>query len=509
MGRVWTLADMGASILERVPWGVLISYSIGRATEAIKSRAFETFLFFYYVQVLELPGTLAGAAVAIALMFDGFTDPVMGSISDRFHSRWGRRHPFFLIAAPPLAIAFCLLFMPPESVIGFSLQDPSATILGFAPFEMALFAWLTSFAVLTRAAMTLFHVPHLAVGAELSPNYLERTRIVVVRVPFGVIGSAAAFFWGFLYTFRSTAEFETGQLNPEGYPLYAIGCAIVMVLCIMVTFQGTKKVIPYLPQGSETGKFHIRTIFTDLKSALSNYSFRMLFFGSLIFAVYGGAQSTLGLHMLTYFWHVSTFKTNFYAIALILGAISPIFFLQWCHRKFDKKPTYIFGITLSAVIQTGMILLRLAGWFPTDTSDVAFFMFLFGSFLGTFFGILGGTGNSSMMADVVDEHELNTGKRQEGAFFGAISFVGKSLSAGGHLIGGIIIDVIEWPLGSDITPDKVPPEKIWELGFAYGPLLAALPVIAIIILSRYNISRERHAEIRAELDVRQNSGNAE
>lgn len=495
--------------MERVPWGILISYSVGRATEAIKSRAFETFLFFYYVQVLELPGTLSGAAIAIALVFDGFTDPVMGSVSDRFHSRWGRRHPFFLMAAPPLAIAFVLLFMPPESIQSGGLSAPDWMSLGYEPQEMALFLWLTTFAVLTRASMTLFHVPHLAVGAELSPNYIERTRIVVVRVPFGVMGSAAAFFYGFLYTFRSTPEFETGQLNPEGYPIYAVGCAIAMILCIMVTFQGTKKVIPFLPKGEEVGKFRIGDIFKDLRSALTNYSFRMLFFGGLIFAVYGGAQSTLGLHMLTYFWGVSTFKINFYAIALITGAILPIFFLQWCHRRFDKKPTYIFGITMSTIIQTGMVFLHLAGWFPTGTNDIAFALFLFGSFLGTFFGILGGTGTSSMMADVVDEHELNTGRRQEGAFFGAISFIGKSLSAGGHLIGGIVIDVIEWPLGSDITPDKVPPEKIWELGFAYGPLMAILPVIAIIILSRYNINRERHAAIRKELEVRRNSASAD
>ena len=109
-----------------------ISYGIGQIAEGIKNNSFEFFLFFYYNQVLGLSGTLAGAAVAIALLADAISDPVAGSLSDSLHSRWGRRHPFMYASAAPLAVCFYLVFTPPAG-------------LG----ETGLFASLCAFAILT------------------------------------------------------------------------------------------------------------------------------------------------------------------------------------------------------------------------------------------------------------------------------------------------------------------------------------------------------------------------
>ncbi len=97
-------------------------------------------------------------------MFDAVTDPLTGSISDTLRHRWGRRHPFMYASAVPLGLFFALVFNPPDG-------------LG----QWGLFAWLTTFAVLTRGAMTLYHVPHLALGAELSTDYRERSVIVCAQ----------------------------------------------------------------------------------------------------------------------------------------------------------------------------------------------------------------------------------------------------------------------------------------------------------------------------------------
>ena len=103
--------------------------------------------------MLEVSGTLCGIALGIALLFDAVTDPLTGSLSDNWKSKWGRRHPFMYASAIPLGFCFYFLFVPP------------------ALSETGLFIWLTSFAVLTRAAMTLYHVPHIALGAELTNNF--------------------------------------------------------------------------------------------------------------------------------------------------------------------------------------------------------------------------------------------------------------------------------------------------------------------------------------------------
>ena len=92
------------------------AYGIGQLAEGLKNSALGTFVLFYYNQVLGLPGTLAGLALAIALVFDAFTDPLAGSISDNWQGKNGRRHPFMYASALPLAIFFYLLFSPPEGL---------------------------------------------------------------------------------------------------------------------------------------------------------------------------------------------------------------------------------------------------------------------------------------------------------------------------------------------------------------------------------------------------------
>ena len=124
--------------------------------------------------MLEVSGTLCGLALGIALLFDAVTDPLTGSLSDNWKSKWGRRHPFMYASAIPLGFCFYFLFVPPELS------------------EIGLFIWLTAFAVLTRAAMTLYHVPHIALGAELTSNFEERTVVVSFRQGFSTIGNLAS-----------------------------------------------------------------------------------------------------------------------------------------------------------------------------------------------------------------------------------------------------------------------------------------------------------------------------
>ena len=103
--------------------GTKFAYGIGQVAEQIKNQGFNAFLFFYFTQVLGLAGTLAGAAVLIALVFDAVTDPLAGSLSDNWRSKRGRRHPFMYAAAGPLAITWLLLFLPPEGLGQFGRLD--------------------------------------------------------------------------------------------------------------------------------------------------------------------------------------------------------------------------------------------------------------------------------------------------------------------------------------------------------------------------------------------------
>ena len=116
-------------------------------------------------------GPLTGLAVLIAIIFDAVSDPIMGSISDRFISKLGRRHPFMFAAPFPTVIAIYLMFFPPDGLS-----------------EYGLFGWLIFSTILLRLSITLFAVPHLALGAELSDDYFERSRVMSLQQSFWIYG---------------------------------------------------------------------------------------------------------------------------------------------------------------------------------------------------------------------------------------------------------------------------------------------------------------------------------
>ncbi|MFT6044272.1 MAG: GPH family glycoside/pentoside/hexuronide:cation symporter, partial [Porticoccaceae bacterium] len=131
-----------------------LGYGIGQVSEGVKTAAFNIFLFFYFNQVLGLSGSLAGIAAFLALTADAVTDPMIGHISDRWHSRWGRRHPFMLVGAVPFGLALAMLFSPPSDLS-----------------QYGLFGWMLGWSVAVRLMMTLFYVPHLSLGAEIVTDY--------------------------------------------------------------------------------------------------------------------------------------------------------------------------------------------------------------------------------------------------------------------------------------------------------------------------------------------------
>jgi GPH family glycoside/pentoside/hexuronide:cation symporter len=153
-----------ASSDKQIPTPVKTAWGFGAIADGSKNAGFDVFLGLYYVTVLGLPGTMSGLALLLALLVDAVSDPLAGSISDNFRSRWGRRHPFMISAAVPMAVCFFLLFSPPAG-------------LG----EGALFAWLLFFAIGTRLSLTLYKVPADALGPEMTDHYDDRTTLTAFR----------------------------------------------------------------------------------------------------------------------------------------------------------------------------------------------------------------------------------------------------------------------------------------------------------------------------------------
>ena len=265
--------------------GIKVSYGVGQAAEGIKNAAFNVFVFFYYTQVLGLPTVYTGIAIGIALAVDSITDPLIGSLSDNWQGSNGRRHPFLYVSILPLGLFFIGLFNPPE------LE------------EFMLFLWLTVFSVGTRAMMTLYYVPHVSLGAELSEDFNERTEVVAYRYFFSYVGGILTYIIGFVVYFPDT------QFNVEAYAPFGITLSLLMMASILITALGTKRRIPHLP-ASRINRESVSILrvlhktLLEIRSALTNRSFRWLFAGVLIVFAMVGVDNALNLHMNTYFWEL-------------------------------------------------------------------------------------------------------------------------------------------------------------------------------------------------------------
>ncbi|MDH5737357.1 MAG: MFS transporter [Gammaproteobacteria bacterium] len=467
-----------------IPFSSKFAFGVGQFAEGLKSTGFGLFILFYYNQILGLSGTLAGMALFIALLFDAITDPLAGSLSDNWRSRWGRRHPFMYASAIPLALAFLGLFSPPEG-------------LG----EMGLFIWLTLFAVLTRGAMTLYHVPHLALGAEMTEDFHERTRIVAYRQFFGTFGSLAAAVIGLQIFFSDAAG---GRLAIENYPPYAITLGILMVVTIWYSAWGTQKEVPYLAVPAQKPKRNIFVqLWLEISEAARNQSFRWLFFGVLIVFIMSGVNGALDLYMYQYFWELTGQQMTLLLLASTGGLMLGVFLTATLHRYTSKLFGVLLGTAVWAFLQLLPVVLRLLEWFPLNhTTELVSVLFVIkliqGIILQQAFISFG-----SMMADVADEHEYEFGVRQEGIFFGAIAFSAKATSGFGNFLGGLGLDLINWPRGTAIQKAAdVPAETLVHLGLLYGPVVAAFSVISLWCYSHYKLTRERHNFILGELHLR-------
>ena len=460
------------------------AFGVGQVAEGVKSASFNYFLLFYYTQVLGLAGTLTGLALFIATTFDAITDPLAGSYSDRFRHRWGRRHPFMYASALPLGLTFVLLFRPPGGI-----------------GEQALFLWLTCFAVAVRGSMTLYHVPHMALGAELSRDYSERTTIAAFRTFFGLAGIASVLAFGWLWFFRSTPEYVSGQLNPDAYPAFGLAFGALMTVTVLLSAIGTHDRIPSLPKApADAPRLRVSDVAEDYAGALSNPSFRVFFCGIVVFFVMRGVQESLYVHMVTYFWRLEQQQILTLALLAVPGLLLGVPFWTAVSRKLDKRPAFLAGVAGFSLCVLLPPIAQLLGWFPSSEGPLYMGALALAGTLAAFCAAAGIVMAGSMMADVADEHELTTGRRQEGIFFGALAFAGKSTSGLGVFLGGVGIDLIHFP--QHVLPEDVSAEAVTSLGVLYGPGIMVFAVVALAFLSRYRIDRARHAEIALELERR-------
>jgi Na+/melibiose symporter-like transporter len=461
-----------------------VAYGVGSVSEGTKNTAFNIFLLFYYNQVLGLSGTLSGAAIFAALCVDAITDPLIGSISDHTHSRWGRRHPYMYAAALPMALCFYLLFNPPHGLE-----------------ETGLFLWLMGFAVGVRVSMTLYSIPSGSMVPELTEHYDERTTLVSYRFLFGWLGGLTATVLGYQVFFRKVGDID-GRLIPEAYQGFALMCAVMMFVAILACSFGTHHLIKSLRDPPEHSLTFQRFLH-DLRGALRNRSYRNVILGLLFASVAGGFSDVVGLYMNTYFWEFTTDEITIITLSLAFAALSAAIFARPVSERFDKKQAVVGIATFAVFFGPLPVFLRLLDLMPANREPILLYLMMGHAFIIVAAVVMLSIIIGSMIGDVVDENELDSGERQEGLFVSALTFTQKATSGIGSFVAGIALDLIAFPKLAE--PGTVDPDKLFNLGLAVGPGIFVLFLFLLYFLSRYNITRERHSEILAELRLRRSA----
>jgi GPH family glycoside/pentoside/hexuronide:cation symporter len=450
-------------------------YGLGAVAFGVKDNGFSFFLLLYYNQVLGLPDAWTGLALMLALVADALSDPVVGHWSDHLHSRWGRRHPFMYAAAIPVTVSYALLWNPPAGLS-----------------QEGLFVWLLVLAIVVRTCLTFYEVPSTALAAELTQRYDERTQILGLRFFFGWWGGLTMAVIAYAVFLQPDAQYPVGQLNEHGYRSYGAVAALVMLAAILASSLGTHSYIPHLKAPPPARTLGVRRWFAELRESLRNRNFLVIFGANVFAAMAGGLNAALNIYFNTYFWRLSSDQITALALGNFLSAAIALALAPRVSARLGKRPAAV-ALSLAAIVMGPLpIVLRLLGLMPPDPSPtLLLLLLLFNTTLVTLI-IMSSIVTASMIADIVEESELSTGRRSEGLFFAANSFVQKCVSGVGIFLSTLLLRAIGFPAGA--KPDQVDPAIVDRLGMVFAPTLVVLYLVAVWFLSRYRISRAGHEE---------------
>ncbi|WP_256731636.1 MFS transporter [Sphingomonas sp. dw_22] len=451
--------------VRRVAAPIMLAYGFGAAAYGVKDLCFSTFLLLFYNQVIGLPSAEVGFAIMCALLFDAVIDPAIGFLSDRTRSRWGRRHPWMYASAVPIAAGWLLLWNPP------------------ALSHYGMLVWVFATAVVVRTAVSAYEVPSQALSPELSADYDERTRIMAYRYLFGWGGGMAMMMAAYGWFLPG------GVLHRSGYPGFAIGGAVAMLVAILVSALGTHGEIKRLPR-AEIARQPFRASLAEMGETVRNRAFLILMGAGICYYSAQGINFALSNYLYAYVWQFAPWAYQLLALTLLVGVIGA-FLIAPRVAKRTGKPIAAMGFMIAAALLLSTpYVLRLAGLFPAVGSPwlvpVLFAIFTVNATCSVSSTILG----ASMMADVVEHSEIETGRRSEGVFFAGAFFVQKCTSGLGIFAAGSILALAGFPAAAQ--PGKVPIAAIDRLTLLFICLYLGLGFAAAFFYRRFPFGRAEH-----------------
>ena len=468
-------------------------FGLGGSVYAVKEAAYSFFILIFYTQVLGLSGSLAGLVLFVGLIWDAISDPLVGTWSDRTTSRWGRRHPFMVAGAVPLGIGMIGLFVPPEPVV---------------QSQMLLSGWLLFWSLWIRTFVTLFALPHLALVAEITNDYHQRSQLLGMRTGFLFITAvclpALALVWLF-----GESEGVDGRFVADNYIDYGWLSAVVVWAAAAATIWGTRHTI-----GTQLDK-QIRMpdsagmlgLARDFIATLQNHNFRNLLFYDLAASASWGITMTLNIIAWTYYWEASANEVSLImAIPALTAVPLAIYCINGLSLRFHKHQILSGAIALMVLDLLWLYPLRMFDLLPANGHPLVLALLFLQNFFFIFLFVLRVVSAFSIIADVTDEHDADTGVRQEGGFYAAFTFTTKLAAAAGPLYGGIALDLIG--LNNNVDPAGLSQSTLDGLVWAMAIGIVPLMIVAWHFSRKVSMTEQRLREAQERIAARDTESTA-
>ena len=394
-------------------------YGVGNLSYSVISQTITNFFMFFGTSVLKVSGTLVGLAIALSTLWDGFSDTIIGGISDRYSIKgMGKRNGYMLIATFGMAITNLFVWCIPTTLS-----------------EGVKFIWLLVALVVIETFNTLFATPYSALGNEIAIDYHDRTKVQIFKTIFFLIGIMLPSVLLYLFL-PDTSEYPIGQLNPHGYKKIAVVtsliCIISGLICVFGTLKKGKKV-------ESREKFKLKDTFKDFYGTFKIKNIRRIILGYSIALISTTFLTGVGLHFFTYCFFCSTRQITILLFSLILGTIlsQPLWFYMSKYK--DKKPSLLFAMVFSII---GVFIIIICYLFRSVFLNSTFYLILFSTFVCGF-----GSGAlyslpSSIYADEVSKQNKLSGKDRTATFSGIFTFTSNLFSSVSLFFVGILLDLI-------------------------------------------------------------------
>ncbi len=453
-----------------------LAFGAGDLGTAVTANIMVVFLLIFFTNVAGIDPGLAGSILLIGKIWDAFNDPMIGLLSDRTKNKLGRRLPWMIWAAVPFGITFFLQWIVPR----FS-DNPSVN-------QWSLFWYYVVVGIMFQVCYTMVNLPYTALTPELTRDYDERTTLNSFRFAFSIGGSI-------LSLALALVIFSVVPGDPLQQYLWIGGiCAVVGVLPVYWCVLGVRRRVVQL----ERDRLSVPLVpslpyFQQLKIVFSNRPF--LFVMGIYLCSWLAVQNTVSV--IPYFvknWMGLT-DQDFTLTVIAVQVTGLVMLFVWSRicARIGKKAVYCMGMSLWIIAQIGL--------FMVQPGQIGFMYAM---------AVLAGFGVStaylipwSMIPDVIELDELETGQRREGVFYGFMVLLQKVALALGLFLVGQALEVSGFLKTTAGQAAPVQPDSaLFMIRLMVGPVPAVVLIIGVILAYFYPITREKHAEILLRLQAR-------